>query len=34
MARQALCPKSLPLLEVYAGLRREMLTRVHLPRAG
>ncbi len=33
MACQAVCPKNLPLLEVYAYLRRKMLTSLRLPRA-
>ncbi len=34
MACQAVCPKNLPLLEVYAYLRRKMLGNIFLPRAG
>ncbi len=34
MACQAVCPKNLPLLEVYAYLRRKMLGNLLLPRAG
>jgi fumarate reductase iron-sulfur subunit len=34
MACQAVCPKNLPLLEVYAYLRRKMLSSVLFPRSG